>query len=155
MDWITSMVDRNSGKTPPVIIKSRHLLNNATFERTNLLQILSVITKRLPTTSLTQVQFSDVPSQNKKNTDILNNSMTLATGTGSKMMTTKICPSDSLVSNVSYQNFQGLSGYKGVMVDPRILVFFFDGIKECEGLPKSRCCNNYSKRFLPLRYCIK
>merc|ERR1719295_2206477 len=151
---MTSMVDKNSGKTLPVIIKGRHLLNNATFERTNLLQILSVITKSLPTTSHTQVQFLDVPSQNKKNTDILNNSMTLATGTGSKMMMimTKICPSDSLVSLVSYQNFQGLSGYKGV--DPRSLVFFFDGIKECEGLPKSRCCNNYSKRFLPLRYTV-
>merc|ERR1719391_1573896 len=92
------MVDRNSGKTHPVIIKSRHL-ENATFERTNLLQILSVITKRLPETSLTQVQFSDVPSQNRKNTDILNNSMTPATGTGSKMMMimTKIYPSDSFV----------------------------------------------------------
>jgi len=57
------------------------------------------------------------------------------------MIMTKIYPSDSLVSLVSYQNFQGISGYKGV--DPRSLVFFFDGIKECEGLPKSRCCNNY------------
>ena len=101
MDWsaMTSMVDKNSGKTLPVIIKGRHLLNNATFERTNLLQILSVITKRLPTTSLTQVQFLDVPSQNKKNTDILNNSMTPATGTGSKMMMimTKIYPSEWFV----------------------------------------------------------
>ena len=142
MDWAarTSMVDRNSGKTHPVIIKSRHFLNNATFERTNLLQILSVITKRLPTTSPTQVQFLDVPSQNKKNTDILNNSMTPATGTGSKMMMimTKIYPTDSLVSLVSYQHVQGLSGYKGVLVDPRSLIFFFFmGSKSVRVCPKA------------------